>query len=91
MIKAYLRSYVNYYIGFEPNFRRYFFFSYFMKYLTPPLFIDVPVPSQESERSCVCVLGVSIVLLSMNFLFDSWKCSDSVIFSAFHFNHYVII
>ena len=24
--------------------------------LTPPLFIEVPVPSQESERSCICLL-----------------------------------
>ena len=23
--------------------------------LTPPLFIEVPVPSQESECSCMCV------------------------------------
>ena len=29
--------------------------------LTPPLFIEVPVPSQESERSCICVLEVSIL------------------------------
>jgi len=29
--------------------------------LTPPLFfIEVPVPSQESEQSCICVLGVSL-------------------------------
>ena len=25
--------------------------------LTSPLFIEVPAPSQESERSCICVLG----------------------------------
>ena len=24
--------------------------------ITPPLFIEVPVPIQESERSCICVL-----------------------------------
>jgi hypothetical protein len=24
----------------------------------PPLYIEVPVTSQESERSCICVLGV---------------------------------
>jgi len=28
--------------------------------LTPPLFIEMPVPSQERERSCICVLGVLI-------------------------------
>ena len=26
-------------------------------------FIEVPVPSQESERLCICVLGVSILFL----------------------------
>ena len=31
--------------------------------LTPPLFIEVPVPSQESEQSCISVLGVSILSL----------------------------
>jgi len=29
--------------------------------LTQPLYIEVPVPSQESERSCICALGVSIL------------------------------
>ena len=38
--------------------------------LTLPLFIEVSVPSQESELSCVCVLGVSILPLSTIFLFD---------------------
>ena len=28
--------------------------------LTPPLFIEVPVPDQEDERSCICLLGVSL-------------------------------
>jgi len=28
---------------------------------TPTLFIKVPVPSQESERSCICVLGISML------------------------------
>jgi hypothetical protein len=30
--------------------------------LTPPHFIEVPVPTQESELSCICVLGVCISL-----------------------------
>jgi len=33
--------------------------------LTLPLFIEVPVPSQESEGSYICLLGVSILLLSV--------------------------
>ena len=33
-------------------------------------FITVPLPSQESERSCIYVLGVSIFLLSTIFLLD---------------------
>jgi hypothetical protein len=30
--------------------------------LAPPNYINVPAPSQESERSCICVLGISIYL-----------------------------
>ena len=48
--------------------------------LTPPLFIEVPVPIQEHERSCICVLGVSIFPLSMILIFDFLNWSDSVIF-----------
>ena len=38
--------------------------------LTLPLFIEVPVPSQESEWSCICVIRVSILHLSNIFLVD---------------------
>ena len=38
--------------------------------LTMPLFTEVPVPSQENEWYCICVLGVSILPLSMIFIFD---------------------
>ena len=38
--------------------------------LIPPLFIEVPVPSQESERSCICVSEVLIVPLSTILIFD---------------------
>ena len=31
--------------------------------ITPPLYIEVSVPSQDSERSCICVLEVSILPL----------------------------
>ena len=37
--------------------------------LTPPPFIEMPVLSQGSERSCICVLGVSICPLYTIFLF----------------------
>jgi hypothetical protein len=39
-------------------------------YITSQLFIEVPVPSQESGRSCICMLGVSILPLSMNYLLN---------------------
>ena len=32
--------------------------------LTTPRFIEVPVRSKDNERSCVCVLGISILPLS---------------------------
>jgi hypothetical protein len=38
--------------------------------LTPPLLIEVPVPRQESEQSCICVLGVLILPLYTIFLLD---------------------
>ena len=39
--------------------------------LTPPLFIEVPVPGHISERSCICVLlGVLILSFSTIFLLD---------------------
>jgi hypothetical protein len=37
--------------------------------LTPRLFIEVPVPSQESKRSCICVLVVSSLSLSTILIF----------------------
>ena len=33
-------------------------------------FIEVPVASQESEHSCICVFGLSILSLSTIFLSD---------------------
>jgi hypothetical protein len=36
--------------------------------LTPPPFIEVHVTSQESDKLCICVLGVSILPLSTIFL-----------------------
>ena len=38
--------------------------------LAPPLFfIEVPVPSQESERSCICVIEVSILQFHLLFFY----------------------
>jgi hypothetical protein len=50
--------------------------------LTPPLFIEVLVPSQESEQSCICVLRVSILHLSTIFI-GFYNCSDSLAFKFF--------
>ena len=36
--------------------------------VTPPLFYEVPVPSQESDQSCIYVFGLSILAISMSFL-----------------------
>jgi len=38
--------------------------------LTTPLLIEVPVLNQESERSFICVIGVSILPLSRYLVFD---------------------
>ena len=53
--------------------------------LPPPLFIEVPIPSQESEWSCLCVLeyrfSISFFLYSNGF----WNYPDSVVLFVFHF------
>jgi len=47
--------------------------------LTPPFVLEVPVPRQESEKSCLCVLGISMLPLSTILIFD-FK-----VFFCFHF------
>ena len=50
--------------------------------LTLPFLIEVPVPSQESERSCICMLTVSII--ASGFFYDFQNAPDSVVFYCFH-------
>ena len=58
--------------------------SYNPTSLTPSLLTKVPVISQESEWSCICVLGISHFPISTIFLFNFWNFSDDVIL-FFHF------
>ena len=46
----------------------------------PPLFTEVPVPSQESERTCICVL---ILPLSAIFYLDYEIVSTFIFFSLY--------
>ena len=50
--------------------------SYNPTSLTPSLFTEVPVLSQESERSCTCVLGISNLPISTIFLLNVWNFSE---------------
>ena len=45
--------------------------------LAPPLFIEVPVPSQESERLSICKF--------YNCSIRCWNCTDNVVCFVFHF------
>jgi hypothetical protein len=47
--------------------------------LTPPLFIEVPVPSQESECSCMCV----------RFILNLFR--QSIFFSFFFINYFRLL
>ena len=58
--------------------------------LTPPLLIEVPVPTQESESSCICVLDVSILPLSMIFLLDFVIVLTVCYFCCFSFYLYSV-
>ena len=44
--------------------------------LTPLHFIEVSVPTSASERSCICLLGVSIWLCFHQFSIRFWNCSN---------------
>ena len=52
--------------------------------LTPPLFIEVIVPRQKSERSCTDVRGIDFASIFYGFSIISWNCSESVVFYIFH-------
>ena len=51
--------------------------------LTPSLFIEVPVSSQESERSCICVSDIDFASL-YDFSIDFWNCSEELRTKAAH-------
>jgi len=53
--------------------------------LTPPRFIEVPVPTQESEHSCICVLGVTLCLFLWLFLLGIIYAPIMCYFFVFHF------
>jgi len=54
--------------------------------LTPPLFIEVPVPRQETEWSCICVSDIDFSsFYDFDILF--WNCFDIV----FSFSFYIYV
>ena len=53
--------------------------------LIPPPVIEVPVPSQGSAQSCICVLRVSIFPLSRFLIFDFGIVPTVWYFCVFHF------
>jgi hypothetical protein len=53
--------------------------------LIPSLFIEVPVLRQESEWSCICVLGISNIPISTIFLLYFWNFSGDVILFSFYY------
>ena len=55
--------------------------------LTLPLFIGVPVPSQPSEFSCVCVSGVNCASIFMIFI-GLLNCSHSGMFCFSFYCYY---
>ena len=76
---------------------RWIFFHMFITFkrwglktsLIPPLFIEMSVSIQKSQQSCICVLGVSILLLSTIFLLELGyghivQCGIFFIFFSFY-------
>jgi hypothetical protein len=61
-------------------------------YLIPPHFIEVAVPSQESERSCIYMLVVSLWLCFYDFSIGLWNCFRQCgifLFSIYYCHHYI--
>ena len=54
-------------------------------YKNPPLFIEVPVPSHESERLCICVRCIYFVSLSMILILDFGAVPIVWCFSIVHY------
>ena len=84
---------------FLPNFNLFGFPMFRFKAYLMKVIPETPVrtkfdiydyikPSQESERSCICVIRVSILPLSTILIFDFGTVrTDSMIFLFFHFNY----
>ena len=58
-------------------------------HLTPICFVEVSVPSQESERSCICQLVILLLhpFPFYDFYIRFWNCFDVVVFffiSCYH-------
>jgi hypothetical protein len=51
------------------------------------LFIEVPVPSQENEQSCIFVPRVVDFASFYDFDILFWNCSDRVIFVCISFHY----
>jgi hypothetical protein len=44
--------------------------------LTPPRFVEAPVPNQHRTQSCIYVLCISIFAPFYNFSIRFWNCSS---------------
>ena len=53
--------------------------------LTPQRFIGVPVPDQESDRSCICLCWCIDVASFHHFDIWFWNCFDNVVIFYFRF------
>ena len=59
--------------------------------LNPPPFIEMPVPIQESDPSCICISGVGFTSF-YDFFIGFRNCCDIVVFfGIFHFIIWQII
>jgi hypothetical protein len=56
----------------------------------PPLFTEVPIPSQKIAPSCICVLAVSTLLLSTTCLLYFGTVPTVWYFVVFNFSLYIL-
>lgn len=56
-----------------------------LKLFQPGIINEMTVGSQESDQSCICVLGVWIWPLFLQFSDWNWNCSDNMVFFILHY------
>ena len=69
----------------------WFYVNIPVRFNTSTFLIEVPVPIQKSERSCIFVLGVFYLTSLYDFDIRFWNCSDTMVLFVFPYPKAVFV